>query len=326
MAMQELGRISEVGNLRDIWPNEGYNFTPWLAEPENLDLLGRSLGLDLEFLKYEAPVGPYWLDILAKEAGARGRYVAIENQLESTDHGHLGQLLTYAAGWEAQLLIWIAPHFSDQHRAAIDWLNQWTQREIECYGVEIHVLQIGDSLPAPEFLPVAVPGNWAAGNARLRIPSRPTLLDAQRYREFFQPLVDELREAGFTDKTDAESAADQGFPSGLNVGGTYYAGFDSEGAWVYLWFLGGRGRRDLTNQVYDMLHQDRQHIESGLVGEWVWDRQSAYWYFSVSLWVDGSINDPPGRLNEIRSWMLETLPKIKEIFNPRLERILANFE
>ena len=85
--------------------------------------------------------------------------------------------------------------------------------------MEIHVIQIGNSLPAPEFLPVAVPGHWAAGNARLRMPSRPSLLDAQQYREFFDPLVDELWEAGFTDKTDAEPAADQGFPSGLDAGG-----------------------------------------------------------------------------------------------------------
>ena len=119
----------------------------------------------------------------------------------------------------------------------------------------------------------------------------------------------------------------RGFPPAwMRGGGTYYAGFDADRTWVYLWFLGGRGRRDLTNRVYDMLHQDRQDIESGLVGEWVWDRKSAWWYFSVSLWTDGSINNPPERLNEIRGWMLETLPKFKTIFNPRLEKALADLE
>ena len=158
MATQELGRISEV-EVREIWPNEAQNFTVWLSEPENLQLLGASLGLELELKGREVQWGPtgwmFWHKIESP-----GVNVAIENQLEWTDHQHLGQLLTYAAGQQAQILIWIATSFTDQHRAAIDWLNQWTQRQIDCYAVEVHAVKIGDSLVAPEFVPVAVPLNW----------------------------------------------------------------------------------------------------------------------------------------------------------------------
>jgi len=224
MAMQELGRISEV-EVREVWRYEAQNFTTWLSKPENLELLGASLGLELEFVGREVPVGPYWLDILAQERGS-GRYVAIENQLEWADHGHLGQLLTYAAGRQAQVLIWVAPRFTDQHREAINWLNQWTQREIECYAVQVHAVQVDDSRPAPEFVPVAVPRNWTAANPRLTIPSRPSLEGSQLYHEFFQSLVEQLRATGFTDKAEAESEYYQEFPSDVDDELTYQVSFE----------------------------------------------------------------------------------------------------
>ena len=326
MAMQPLGIISEV-KLTDIWPDEAQNFTVWLSKPENMELLGASLGLDLEFAGREVFVGPFRLDILARERQS-GRQVAIENQLYQSDHPHLGQLMTYAAGRQAQVLIWVASSFTPQHRAAIDWLNKWTQRQIDCYAVEVHAVKIGNSEAAPEFVPVAVPLNWVAPNPRLTIPSRPSLEDSQLYLDFFQPLVDQLNGAGFTNETDAKPDRDQRFPSGLRDWISYYAGFDDDGAWVYLWFVGGRGRRDFSNKVYDLLASQEgwEDIQDSFTGEWWWDQQKAWWYFSVSIRKDGSIKDPPQKLSEIRAWMLETLPKFRKVFNPRLEKILADLE
>ena len=326
MATQELGMISEV-KLTEIWPDEAQNFTVWLSKPENLQLLGASLGLELEFIGREVPVGPFRLDLLARERES-GQEVAIENQLYPSDHSHLGQLMTYAAGRQAQVLIWVASSFTPQHRAAVDWLNQWTQRQIDCYAVEIHAVKIGNSVAAPEFVPVAVPLNWVAPNPRLTIPSRPRLEDSQLYLDFFQPLVDQLNGAGFTNETDAKPDRDQRFPSGLRDWISYYAGFDDDGTWVYLWFVGGRGRRDFSNEVYDLLASQEgwEDIQGSFTGEWWWDQQKAWWYFSVSLRKDGSIKDPPQKLNEIRAWMLETLPKFRDVFNPRLKKILAELE
>jgi hypothetical protein len=116
-----LGRLLQVG-LREIWPGEAIQFTPWLALPENLGLLGSTLGLQLIAERTEAAVGGFSADILARNA-ADNSVVVIENQLEQTDHTHLGQILTYLAGLDAKTVIWIARRVRDEHRAAVEWLN-----------------------------------------------------------------------------------------------------------------------------------------------------------------------------------------------------------
>ena len=121
-------------NVRRMWEHEALDFTPWLAR--NLDLLGEALGLELEQVQPEEPVGPFFLDILAKEADSDS-LVAIENQLEWTDHSHLGQLLTYAAGCKAEVAIWVAPEFRYEHAEALYQLNEWTAGEMRFYGRSI---------------------------------------------------------------------------------------------------------------------------------------------------------------------------------------------
>ena len=155
--MVDLGKIENF-DIRQIWPNEASDFTPWLAE--NLDLLGEELGLELELDRTEAPVGNFSLDILARDANSNA-IVAIENQIAVTDHIHLGQLLTYAAGQDAGVVIWVSTEFRDEHKAALDWLNQRTEDSLEFYGVEIGAVKIGNSLPAPLFRLAAVPNSWS---------------------------------------------------------------------------------------------------------------------------------------------------------------------
>ena len=160
MANQELGMISEV-RLRDIWPHEAGDFTPWLAR--NLNSLGDSLGLDLELLQEEASSGAFSLDILAKSTEDDEK-VAIENQLEQTNHSHLGQLITYATEHGAGYVVWVASRFRPEHRAAIDWLNELAPDKVWFFAVEVHAIKIGDSLPALDFRPVAVPKKWNGSN------------------------------------------------------------------------------------------------------------------------------------------------------------------
>jgi hypothetical protein len=150
----------EKVDLREVWTREADEFTPWLASEENIRLLGDTLGLDLEVQEQEAGVGPYRADILCKEVES-DRVVVIENQIEATDHTHLGQLLTYAAGLQAAIVVWVAKSFTDEHRAALDWLNENSNGKIGFFGVEIEVWRIADSPPAPRFSIVAKPNTWA---------------------------------------------------------------------------------------------------------------------------------------------------------------------
>ena len=156
-----LGRLERV-ELRSIWQREDREFTPWLARAENLTLLGEAIGLELELEAQEKDVGPFSADLLCKNT-LDGSYVLIENQLERTDHTHLGQLMTYAAGLDGKTVIWISSRFTDEHRAALDWLNTLTVgKGVRFFGLEIELWRIGDSAPAPQFKIVSQPNDWSS--------------------------------------------------------------------------------------------------------------------------------------------------------------------
>lgn len=153
-----LARFKKV-ELREVWGSESGSFTPWLAQQENLKLLGDTIGIDLELEAQEKNVGPFRADILCKDTNT-GQWVLIENQLERTDHGHLGQLLTYAAGLEVVTIVWIAAKFTEEHRAALDWLNEITNDRFNFFGLEVELWKIGSSDVAPKFNVVCEPNNW----------------------------------------------------------------------------------------------------------------------------------------------------------------------
>jgi len=155
-----LGLLTQVDDLRTVWPNEAGDFTPWLARPENLRLLGDTIGVVLELEGTEKDVGPFQADILCKDT-ATAAWVLIENQLEKTDHTHLGQLLTYAAGLQAVTIVWIAKRFTEEHRAALDWLNEITDNRFNFFGLEIELWRIGSSPVAPKFNIVCKPNDWS---------------------------------------------------------------------------------------------------------------------------------------------------------------------
>ncbi len=135
---QQLGKLERISDLRRIWESEATHFTPWLAREDNLALLADTIGLDLELEAQEKSVGSFRADILCRET-ANNSWVLIENQLDKTDHNHLGQLLTYAAGLNAATIVWIAKRFTDEHQANLEWLNGVTGDEINLFGLEIEL-------------------------------------------------------------------------------------------------------------------------------------------------------------------------------------------
>ncbi len=159
VSKNDLGWLTRV-DLRNIWTSESSDFTPWLAREENLAVLGEALGIDLELEAQEKAVGPFRADVLCKDIGT-GAWVLIENQLERTDHAHLGQLLTYASGLEAVTIVWIAARFTEEHRSTLDWLNKITDESFRFFGLEVELWRIGDSPAAPKFNIVSKPNNWS---------------------------------------------------------------------------------------------------------------------------------------------------------------------
>ncbi|CAN5766810.1 DUF4268 domain-containing protein [soil metagenome] len=188
--MPTFGKLELVA-IRDGWPREDTGFTRWLAEENNLSALADEIGIPLELVETESSVGSYRLDILARRTGSE-ESVVIENQFGATDHGHLGQLLTYASGTGsdgtgARTIVWIAERFNEPHRAALDWLNKSTEPGIRFFGVEIQLWRIGDSALAPKFNVVSRPNDWQKKLTQETAVSTDTSL---LYREFWSQFIE----------------------------------------------------------------------------------------------------------------------------------------
>jgi len=180
----KLGTL-ERRDLREYWKHEALNFTRWLSEPENIALLSDEVGIEIEVTQTEANVGSFNVDILAQEENT-DRKIIIENQLETTDHCHLGQLITYAAGLEAKYIIWIVREVREEHRQAVDWLNQHTDDDINFFLIVIELWQIGESDLAPRFLVKSCPNEWKKS---VRIDPPGNLTDTKtKQLEFWQQL------------------------------------------------------------------------------------------------------------------------------------------
>lgn len=155
-----LGTLERIDNLRSVWPHEALDFTPWLAKEENLKLLGDTVGIDIVLEEQESSVGDFSVDLFAVEEGT-GRKIIIENQLEDTNHDHLGKIITYASGKDAEVIIWIVKGARDEHKQAIEWLNQHTDERFAFFLIEIELWKIDDSKAAPKFNVVERPNDWA---------------------------------------------------------------------------------------------------------------------------------------------------------------------
>lgn len=154
----KLGKLEEV-DIRELWKHEQYDFSEWLSKEENIELLNDEIGLTLTDIQKEVFVGTYRCDLVAKDE-TTGIKVIIENQLEATNHDHLGKIITYASGLDANVVIWIVKEAREEHRSAIEWLNNKTTNELSFFLMEIRAYKIGDSLPAPKFVVVEKPNDF----------------------------------------------------------------------------------------------------------------------------------------------------------------------
>jgi len=311
--MPEFGELKSV-DIREVWTNEARAFTPWLAE--NIDRLGEALGMDLEVVAREADIGDFSLDLLAKDLGT-GRHVVIENQFGATDHGHLGKLITYAAGVDAAAVVWLTETVRDEHRQALEWLNRRTDSEIHFFAVGVEVVQIDQSRPAVLFKPVVFPNEWQ--RATRESAERQASPRGEAYQRYFQVLIDELREKHrFTGARAAQPQSWYAFSSGVQ-GFTYGTSF-AQGGRVRAELYIDQGDGDRNKGLFDSLLKQKEPIEQEFMGPLEWDRLDGRQACRVAVYRDGSIDMPEEALAEIRAWAVETLLRLKRVFGPRLSR------
>ena len=317
MTGEPLSSIETV-DLRRVWPNEAVDFTPWLER--NITALGDALGMDLEFSEREAPVGGYSLDILATEPHGNRR-VVIENQLEKTNHDHLGKLLTYAAGYDAGVVVWLSREFTDEHRQALDWLNQRTGEDTLFFGVVVELWKIDSSRPAPHFNLVAQPNDWRKERITGRSAATVSERD-ERYRQFFQGLIDTLREKHkVTSARKAQPSNWYEFAGG-RTGIRYSATWRKKWAGMAL-YIDLPGGADANLNLLERLEEHKEEIEATIGQPLDWLRLENRRACRIAATRRGSIDDPQETLAEIRKWMVDMLLGFRDAFGPRISEELG---
>ena len=250
------------------------------------------------------------MDLLAKELGSN-RQVVLENQLTPTDHDHLGKLLTYAAGFDAHVVIWVAESIREEHRQALDWLNQRSDADTEFFGVVVEVLQIDDSNPAFNFKPVVFPNDWqksTRSKATTTVSAR-----GEAYRTYFQPLIDELREKHrFTGARIAQPQSWYAFSSGTSgvQVSAVFAGNDTARVELYI----DLGTADANKSLFDWLHSQKDAIEKQCGYPLNWERLDGKRACRISVSRPGSIESGDDTLTEIRNWQVTNLLLFKKVF------------
>jgi hypothetical protein len=308
--------------LRDAWPTEDGHFTPWLAQPENLKLLGEALGLgELQDQQVEVRVGDFRIDILAVDS--EGDTVIIENQLEQTDHGHLGQILTYLAGQEGKAnLIWIAETFRDEHRAVIDWLNRNTGEEFSFFGVELELWRIGSSPPAPRFKLVAKPNLWTENiREAAREMGDPELAERHRIRmAYWQSFAAFLRERNstFAVRRPIRTAVYR-----FSMGRPGFRLLARISIREQLAAVGLTISRDPDRARYHALLTERAVIEAEFGETITWDEKPGTKRSLISVARIGVNPADSSRYPDVQAWMLDRMERFRKVFEPLIARLPA---
>ena len=310
-----LGELKRL-NARQAWKNEASEFTPWLRD--NIVLLANTLGLELDLVQCEVAMGDFAADLVAKDLNS-GRFVVIENQLDPTDHKHLGQILTYAANTKAGVMVWISPKFRDEHRQALEWLNDITDEDIDFFGLQLEVLQIDDSAPAPNFSVAAKPSAWTKATRR----SGQATPRQQAYHEFFAALIGELKSKA-PHITSAQNAGyDSWFAfSAGRPGFSYSFAFTQDKRFRVELYI-DTGTREANERAFDLLQEDQAAIIQEVGLPIVWERLDTKRACRVAVYhgCSSQITDPPEALQEIRHWAVQTAIQFRTALAPRIQRL-----
>jgi len=304
-----LGDIENVP-LRDVWRDEAREFTPWLASEKGLSRLGEALGLELELAQMEAKAGRYKVDIIARITDDNG-YVIIENQFGNTDHDHLGKLITYAASWDSSTVVWISENFTDEHRQALDWMNEHSP-DLNFFGLQIELLRIGDSPPAPQFRIISSPNEWvkAVKAERNREVSE---LNLQQLA-FWEDLRDYVRNLERDPLNVSRKPRPQHWynvaigRSGFRIAFTLNSRDERVGCEIYI-------QHDEAKTAFDILYEQASIIEEEFGYELDWQRLDERKASRIVIYRNGNFLDEQQR-DELIEWLYDKAVRFHKTMGP----------
>jgi len=308
----ELGILKSL-TPRQKWSNEAKDFTPWLAE--NIGELNKALGIELEVENMEVAAGPYSADILAKDTGTDA-YVVIENQIEKTNHDHLGKSITYASVLDASTIIWVATDFTEEHKKALDWLNDHTKDEISFYGVQVELWQIDNSRAAVRFNVVSRP-NEAVRQAAMSKATE-DLSDKRKFQyDFWLKFKDRLvkskkipslqtpRPQYWFDVTLGKS--------GVHISNTCNTEDSTVGARIYIY-------NKIADKVLPYLESRKEEIENSIGQKLVWDPNPDTRDKVISLIHTTDFSNKQ-KVEEALDWLTNITIKYRETFSKILKEM-----
>lgn len=307
---KNLGTLVSV-SLREAWKHEASDFTPWLAETDNLNALADALGLsELVHVATEHWVGDFKLDILCTDGDDQ---VIIENQLDKTNHTHLGQIIAYAAGVGARKVIWVAESFRPEHAAALEFLNENTTDALSFFAVEVELWRIGDSPLAPKFEVVVKPNDWVKSSREQTRAASSASPTKQLQQKFWIALIDRLAAKAPHIRPQKprpqhwlnNSIGRSGF--GLNI----TANTRDERLGVELWIPGAAAKQHFAN-----LSAQKQTIEDQLGFELDWQELPDAMACRIASWYPQASIEDENRWNEYLDWLTLRLVKMDQVLRP----------
>ena len=307
----KIGKLQEV-EIRNLWHHEQYDFSAWLIKDDNIALLNEKLGLTLVDINTEAYVGAYRCDIVAVDE-TTGIKVIIENQLENSNHDHLGKIITYASGLDAKVIVWIVKEARDEHRSAIEWLNNNTSKDINFFLIELHAYKIGDSDPAPMFQIIEQPNDFIKESKSNK--SADAMNKRQSERVEFWTIFNEhiinrgkpfnVRKATTDHWYDIAIGTSAAHISVTLINKESYVGVE-----LYI---------NSNKALFDKLYEDREDIEKQLGFKMDWQRLDSAKASRVLYRIEGLNFDDHSNYDSLIDEAIDKVIKMKSVFKDRVK-------
>lgn len=304
----------EYVSLDSVWDHEEHSFTPWIVE--HIDELGRAIGIELDEVNREDSVGGYKADITGTELNTDGK-VVIENQFGTTDHDHLGKLLTYGAGKDAEFVIWLAEEFRDEHRSVLEWLNSGNASGAKFFAVRPRVVRIDSgSKLGFDFTVVVEPNDWERELQESLTPRE------REYKEFFDELTATYAEKnpGWT-KLTAQPQSWLAFGAGIS--GVRFSWSFHKGPELSTELYIDAGEKEDNEAIFAALQEERDAIDDAL-GDVVWQQlpEKRACRIKVARPIDGSIEELSAMEKQtLIEWAVDRMDDVRSEFEPRLQSI-----